>query len=232
MKAMGAVFLGIVGGVIAAATPVHANPMLDFNISAHSPNVGSIKYTTVGGALTGIGVKPDNVTGLNTPLNNGATGVCVGCTLNFTTGALTSTTGSQWFFGGGGSIVLKGGIDFDGGGLGGPNDVAAGTTLLNGTFTIADVEALGPTFKVSIAVFSDVKDPTLLAFYGLPSNIPYDGNFNISFMATGSPPGTFASTQVLSGDVVNSPTPEPGSMILLGSGLAGFAYLARRRKHQ
>jgi hypothetical protein len=39
-----------------------------------------------------------------------------------------------------------------------------------------------------------------------------------------------ASTKVLSGDVTNEPTPEPGTLMLLGSGLSGLAYLAIRRR--
>src|SRR5438045_658734 len=54
--------------------------------------------------------------------------------------------------------------------------------------------------------------------------------FNPSLNGPGSPPVTFTSTSVVGGDILNSPTAEPGTIMLLGSGLIGFGYLARRRQ--
>jgi hypothetical protein len=99
-----------------------------------------------------------------------------------------------------------------------------------GTFGNATVTNLGNNFDIAGASFWDYKCLALLQFYGLGDYAfdPLAGNFNISFNAAGVPPGAFASTQVLSGDVVNT-VPEPGTLALLGTGLLSIAGLVRRK---
>lgn len=216
-------------GLSLSPAPAKADAVLDFGINA--PTAGTISYAGGNNPLVGAGISVDTVVGLSTPLNSGVVVPVVGGVLNFTTGNLTGSTASTWIFGPGGTITLTGGVDLNGGGIG-PGDIPLGTTLLTGTFfnpigDAAVVTAFAGTFRIAGASFSDLKDRSLLAFYGLPF-AGYGGDFNISFNAAGAPPGTFTSTQVLSGDVTNS-VPEPATMLLLGSGLLGIGVYARRR---
>jgi hypothetical protein len=61
------------------------------------------------------------------------------------------------------------------------------------------------------------RNAALLNYFGLPTNVPYAGNMNLSFSVAGGVTNgaAFRSTQVLSGDLTNT-VPEPASMLLLG----------------
>jgi hypothetical protein len=64
----------------------------------------------------------------------------------------------------------------------------------------------------------------------MPSTPPnYSGNMNISFITPGVPPSAFTSSTVVSGNV-SVQTPEPLSIILLGTVILGCAALIRRRQ--
>jgi hypothetical protein len=100
-------------------------------------------------------------------------------------------------------------LDRDGNCQGG-TDVPGGTTLLSGTFTgPTAVAKSGTTFKIAGGSFPDQKTASLLAFFGLPADDALKGNFNISFQTPASPPRTFVSTTVLSGNVSNATVPDP-----------------------
>lgn len=210
--------------LVAAVAPALALPTLDFGIVA--PTSGTLSFAGGSASLVGVNIEVDSLVGLNTPVDDGVTRVCHECRLNFTTGALISSTADTWVFGGGGGITLVGGI-----GTGG-NDIAPGTLLLAGEFTGSPtVMLVNGAFKIAGAAFTDVKSADLATLYGLAGgpNLPWSGGFNISFNAEGTPPDAFVSAEVLSGDVVNSPVPEPLTLFLFGSGLVGLAGYTRAR---
>jgi hypothetical protein len=208
-------------------------PIIDFTVA---PGAGSISYDGQGGPLVGQGISIVSVVGINTPENTGVVVPIAGGLLNFATGGLTGTTPNTWSFGGGENsfISITGWSDLSCGyecddGL----DVAqAPPWLLWGKFGDATVTAFGPTFRIAGASFWDYKCWELLAFYGLEEYAwqPLAGNFNISFSVSRNPlpPSGFESTEVLSGDVVNT-VPEPGTLALLGTGLLSLAGLVRRK---
>jgi hypothetical protein len=218
-------------------TPVVGRALtIDFGVAAPTP--GTISYNGLGGPLVGTNIQVDNVVDndVGAPVYTVINGL-----LNFTTGNLTGTSAGPppvWNFGGGPltTITIVGGVGLDLNSDGDFTDagesiiIPAGTTLLSGNFGTAYVTVSG-TFKIAGSAFFDIKDDDLVTLFGGdPSKIPsWNGNFNISFNAAGSPPAGFTSTSVLSGDVVNTPVPEPATMLLLGSGLLGIGIYARRR---
>ncbi len=196
---------------------------LDFNISA--PTSGAISYGGGTGTLIGSNIEVDNVVGLLTPVNANVTASCLSCTLNFTSGALSSSGGPNpnnsgwWRFGSGGSITITGGVQLQGG-----TDISLGSTLLTGSFNSAFVQDLGVQgFKVTFGSFSDTKHPDLLLYYGLTPGTPFEGALTLLFGSLNGGVGSeFTSTSVFSGNVVNSPVPLPGALLLFGSGLMGM----------
>jgi hypothetical protein len=212
-----------------------AAQLLDFGVVA--PTAGSISYAGADAPLVGTSIQVDNVVGIDTLLNDGVTRNLYVAYLNFETGAPTDV----WEWGGGSttSISLIGAVDLNDNGVYDPGiDIPSGTTLMTGTFGTAYVVPVDETtFKISGGLFFDIKEPALLEFYGLPtflpdgSPFPYVGNFNLSFITSTAVSGgeAFASATVLSGDIINRPVPEPGTMLLLGTGLVGFSVFSRRK---
>jgi len=202
--------------------------VIDFAILP--PNSGSVSYAGGANPLVGSNISVSSITGIGTSANSGVTATCVGCTLNFTTGALTGTTANSWNFGGGGgtSVTLVGGVDF----LDATPDIPAGSTLMSGTFGDATVITLGGAgFSIVGSSFFNSANAALDSFYGVPPGQLIYGNLNIGITSAGgpTPPGGFTSSQVLSGDVVGSEAPEPGTLLLLGSGLVGLGLMGWKR---
>ena len=188
------------------------------------PAGASISYAAGAAPLVGTQISVDSVAGLQTPLNQGSILACTGCLLSFTTGNLISYDGvnNMYNFGGGGSISVVGTITLAG---------ITNATILTGSFAQASVVATQNGFMVTIASFTDTKNAALLNYFGLPTNVPYAGNMNLSFSVAGGVTNgaAFRSTQVLSGDLTNT-VPEPASVLLLGSGLAAMGLWGIKRR--
>ena len=215
-----------------AFSAVVSTPSLDFNINA--PTSGTISYGGgLSSALMGADIQVDNVVGLGAPANDGVTLDCILCVLNFNTGNYTGASGNQWFFDGGGSISITGTLAIDQNNDGTPDVV--NQILLSGTFNQASTVSydLGVfNFNIAAGTFADNKNADLLAYYGLPAG-DYLGGMNISFTtAAGATPNAgdaFTSTQVGSGDILNTPVPLPTALWMLGGGLLVLTGFARRR---
>lgn len=218
-----ALFLSISPGV------AKADSVLDFGMIA--PAAGGVSFVSGTNPLVGTGIQIANVVGLITPVNQGVTRNIFGGDLEFTTGNLSGSDASHWYFyNSGGTITLHGGVDLNNNGVIDAGDIPLGTLLFSGTFVKAEVSSADST-KVFISLFSDTKNRDLLNFYGLAGKAGdvWSGTSNLSFLASGSPPNGFTSTSMLSGDIPDK-APEPTTLILLGSGLLGAALYRRLRR--
>jgi hypothetical protein len=207
-------------------TGAQAGPILDFAIPTQS---GSPFLTYSGGAapLTGSGIAVAHVTGDQTPLNGGTQLAISGGDFSLTSGAFNHSDATSWVFNGGGSFSLTGGISQIG--------IGNGTALLfNGTFSgPVTVTEAGANFKLlGTAVLTSV-NADLAAFYGLSSDVQYEGGLALLFTTSANPGDPFTSSQISSGDLGITPVPEPAGLTLAGIGvlsLAGVSWRASRRK--
>lgn len=143
-------------------------------------------------------------------------------------------------------------LAFATGGLAGPNSITivgnvpglvpGNETLLTGTFSSFNADIFtfpaGPNTSTSLASFSgtggDTIGSTLFSALGLPA-LGVDDSFVFIGFALGGPtvhPADVDPTifTVSSADILTTPAPEPGSLLLLGSGLAGLGFLGWRRR--
>jgi PEP-CTERM motif len=215
------------------AAPAAALPTINVDQGTGAGQAGgTLTYDGAGGPLIGGGIGFGVLAGFDTAANAGVSLFCVpNCTLGFQTGANTAEGtigGAAWTWDGGGSFVLEGTLNTASDGSG--TEIATGT-LLTGEFTGA-LGLVGPAGRLLvIGVGEDEKIGSLLEFYAIPEFLPFrfaDTEIVASGLtvdADGSLSGT-----VTNADLTNTQIPEPGTLLLFGSGAAGVAMLRRWRR--
>jgi hypothetical protein len=213
-----------------AGTSAQASPIIDFV----GFNGGTIEYAGGINPLIGTNILIDKVVGINTPSGTDPGGYAVTSGfLNFETGDLASTetdaSGTTYNFNGSGTFTITGGVA-----AAGISDTTNGlpTVLLSGSFVGAQVSPFG-VINLFISTGSDDKHPDLVSFFGLPSTslFAFSATSHLNDMTVDGETGGFTAT-AHSTDVSNTVVPEPGSMMLFGSGLVGLSALVKRRKQQ
>jgi hypothetical protein len=205
--------------------------MIGWSTSAHAATITFFDAAGAGGTLSyggnpgdpmvGASIGLDSIIGGGTPLNNGVTLACVGCTLSFTTGAVTTEGPPIWSFGGNafGSFTVTGSVPA----LGISGTLLVGSISLAGAFQVGQLtgNVLGP----------DIKRPEIVAFYGLTGMAFNYANTDIVTTPTVGGNGSFSGTVETATitNVASVPVPDNGStMAFLGLGLLGVAMVGRK----
>jgi hypothetical protein len=201
------------------AVPAHSDTVIDF--SGGGSTAGTISYAGGAAPLIGSNILISLVTGINTPANVGGHAVGSGV-LSFTSGAFDhfDAGSGTYFWGPGGSLSIVGTVADAG--------INSVTTLLSAV-SIA-VRYLAGGISIAITSGSDTKNEDLVAYFGLPANTLWAfGGSVLTDIPVSNGQGGFTATAGGSTDIRNTVVPEPGSLMLLGSGLLGLASLARKK---
>jgi hypothetical protein len=218
MKGLAKIFIAALLGVFLLVVPALAIPVLDFGTG--SAGVGGLLTMLAGPNATGAGVP------LDTLIVSGAPGAGVydlsgafvsGTSVGGNSAVLDFDTRAATNF-----IKITGGVPA----LGIPN----GTILLSGTFSSALVTNPAVNVLSVNGLGSDDKDPGLLRELGIDPNLYNPFTFFGFTISANFDPGKGVGNAI-SSDITNSgKIPEPISLILLGSGLAGAGLYRRLRK--
>jgi hypothetical protein len=223
------------------AWPAAADTVIEFSVSGIVFN-GSESPVGVGrppGFSTGVGVNL-SVTGVNTPQNASVTvDSCCGGGFNWNP-TVTSSDANNWYLSATG-IIIEAGFDFSGSAALQPGDI--GTFMYSGpggtqAFAMS-MDGAPLEFDAPVAIGID---PRLAAFYGLGppclvnplAAIPAAACVGTSFVygqfiGTGTPVAGDPGQYTFNGEIAVVITPEPESVLLLGTVVVFIGILVKRK---
>lgn len=177
-------------------------------------------------ALYGENLLVTGVTATDVQQNNGGTLAISGGILSFKTGVLTSHAGNVWNFAPGGTITLKGEI---------PSINVPSSTLLEGNlYSVSATEyPLGLyVLEIVSGTFTSTSHSGISQYFGAPGGLVSSDVLSLSFLSNTNISGGFSGNNLFNGIVVDSvtPTPVPAAFWLFGSGLAGLAGVAGKKR--